>query len=186
MEDRDIIRLLQSDPQRGTEEMIRKYQRLCDSIAGRILPTFPSDADECVLDAFLKVWKNAKRLDPDRSLKGYLIAAVRTTCIDRLRSFPDYPFTDDEEDLMDFCDPADETVRREESDLIRRLIVELGKPDSLVMIRRYYLCQPISEIAAEMGLSEKSVKNRLYYAKGKLKKALTERGYGKEGGGRHV
>lgn len=182
MEDRDIIRLLQTDPQRGTEEMIRKYQRLCDAVAGRILPGFPSDCDECVLDAFFKVWKNARSLDPARSLKGYLISAVRTTCIDRLRSFPDHTCTDDEEDLMDFCDPADEIVRREESDLLRRLVVELGEPDSLLVIRRYWLCQSISEIADQMGLGEKSVKNRLYYAKGKLKKALAEKGYGKEGG----
>ena len=67
------------------EEFYDASSSLAYTIARRIVRE-PCDAEEVVLDAYLKIWHSAGRFDPARgSVKTWLLTIVRRGAIDRLR-----------------------------------------------------------------------------------------------------
>lgn len=82
MDDRDLLRLLQKDGDRGLEAALDLYGGLVKTIVSRVLYNFPQDAEECVSDVFLKLWKNRRRLR-GAPLRAWLIVAARNAAMGR-------------------------------------------------------------------------------------------------------
>ena len=55
MEDKELLRLLQKDSERGLEAALDLYGGLVKTIVSRVLYDFPQDAEECVADVFLRL-----------------------------------------------------------------------------------------------------------------------------------
>ncbi len=83
MLDEEIIALYWARDERALAETERAYGSLCRGLARRILKN-PEDAEECVNDAWLRLWR---RIPPERpdSLGSYLTRTLRNLCVDRLR-----------------------------------------------------------------------------------------------------
>ena len=83
MLDEEIVALYWARDERALAETERTYGSLCRGLARRILKN-AEDAEECVSDAWLRLWD---RIPPERpdSLGGYLTRILRNLCLDRLR-----------------------------------------------------------------------------------------------------
>ena len=65
---------------------------------------------------------------------------------------------------------------REQAQLLREALNELGELDREILVRHYYFYQRVSEIARLLGLNENTVKSRLLRGRKALQKKLEERG----------
>ena len=83
MDDVEIIELFFGRNETAISEAERKYGKLCMSVANKILDSV-EDSEECVNDAFLKLWDSIPPTKPS-SLKGYVCKITRNLALMRVR-----------------------------------------------------------------------------------------------------
>lgn len=83
LNDKEIIALFDSRDERAITKLDIKYGRYCRTVAMRVLNN-ESDSEECVNDAYLKVWNSIPPAIPE-NFEKYLAEIVRNTATDRLR-----------------------------------------------------------------------------------------------------
>ena len=180
MEDSKIILLLQEKPALGIHGMVRRYTGLIKTVVGRILPGHHQDIEECVADTFVGVWKNVGNLDSIKTnLKGYLLCTARNAALNRYKVIKRKQTISLDDDILQVASEENIEVAVLLEEDIQQLIgvlVALTEPDREIMLRRYFLFEPVKEIAREMGLDPEQVKKRLYRTKKWIKTKLEERG----------
>lgn len=179
MEDEKILALLQTDPERGLLELIEKYGGLVKAVTGRILRSHQEDIEECVADTFIRIWKNAPDIATRQdTIKGYIICAARSIAIDRYRKLQKEKeqLSAEDELLADTHSMMAEVESMQGVADIRSMVEEMGQPDKEIFLRRYFLCQPIKEIAALLQMGEKAIESRLFRGRQKLKLQLKQKG----------
>ncbi|GMQ57013.1 sigma-70 family RNA polymerase sigma factor [Vallitalea sediminicola] len=178
MEDNTIILLLKTDTSQGLYEATKKYGGIVKGISIKILHDRTEDIEECVADTFVNLWKNVDSIDIDKgSLKGYIASIARNTAINRYnklkREQTDYIQNRDfisEEDL------EDQIARECDIAILQELINDMGEPDKEIFIRRFFLFEKVKDIANKLQITIKTVDNKLFRGKQKLRKQLIERG----------
>ena len=68
--------------------------------------------------------------------------------------------------------PEEAVLRREAQLKVSRAVEQLSNRDRILIYRKYYYMQPTSQIASELGLSERAVEGRLYRIRRRLQKDL--------------
>lgn len=177
--DRRLTRLLKDDPEKGLELALRRFGQPVKTVCAAILgPESPQEVEEAVADSFLTLWRELDRYDPERPLSSWLYGIARRTAMNRRRALGRGPVFEDlsDEPAEEEFDLTDRAAARENARLLRQAVEEMEQPDREIFIRRYYLYQRVKEIAARLGLPEKTVENRLYRGKKKLRDTLLERG----------
>lgn len=157
------------------ESVIDRYSRLLWSIASAVLSQSGTEQDieECVADAFIFLWNNSQRYDPNKgSLKTWLSIIVRSKALDRYRSLQKYQIVSLDEAFAENIGVTDsaEDINME----LNSAISCLPLFDRDILIRRYYYEQKPKEIALALNLSVKQVDNSLYRSKQKLRRKLAE------------
>lgn len=181
MKDEALVKLLLSDPDRGLYKLIRKYGGLVYSIiAGRLRSDSFNrlDIEDCAADTFFEFWRGFEK-SPCKAeeLRARLCVIAKRNSIDRLRlmySGPDTVSADSEEiaELSGEDSVEGDFERKEERSELIRAVKELGKPDSDIIIRKYYLGQSSKTIAEELGMSVSNVDTRTHRAIMKLRTAM--------------
>lgn len=183
MEDHQIIDLYWNRDEDAILHTQRKYDGLCQTIARNILGNF-QDAEECVNDAYLKVWNSIPPQRP-QSLLGYLSRIVRNISLDRYRHnhaekrsrVADVMLSELEECLSDdsvvaFSDDGGIT------EAINRFLKTLDQENRILFVRRYYYMDSNEVLAKTFMISENTVRQRLYRIREKLKAFLKKEGIG--------
>ncbi len=174
MSDKDILKLFSERDAGAVSELQKKYGNYCRTVAFNILGS-AEDAEECVNDAYLKVW-NSSSPDNVSDLKKYVAAVVRNIAINRFK----------EQRRMKRCPGGEaesatdaENVAAPEPDVIDRLTVSaliseylhsLPKEKRQIFVARYYYDASIQEIAGKLGIPEGTVNSSL----GRIRKGLRE------------
>lgn len=177
--DRQLILLLQNNPSQGLAEAMARYgapvKRICAAILG---PEQRREVEEAVADSFVALWQGLERYDPEQPLSPWLYGIARRTALNRRRALGRAaPFWELEEELPETGgDPADWAEEREEARLLRQAVEELPPPDREIFLLRYYLYQPVKEIARRLGMTPKAVEHKLRRGRERLRKKLIERG----------
>lgn len=124
-----------------------------------------SAAEDVTQEVFLKVYRAADRLLPDRSPYPWLSAITVNTCRDLARSRTrrmETPLED--EDLAALRDPApsahDTVVREEQARLLDQALASLDRPLREVVLLHDYCGCTHDEIAAFVGASPVAVRKR--------------------------
>lgn len=74
------------DGDQALRELYKRYSGLVYSLARAIVDN-DADAEEVVLDTFMKVWREAGRFDPARgSVRSWITTIARSRALDRIRS----------------------------------------------------------------------------------------------------
>lgn len=158
---------------------IALYGSIVKAVVIRVLGRDHPEIEECVSDAFVKVWKNTpKDAPPEHKMKAYIIAIARNTAIDVLRKQKAAPPQMPLEDAVlesDF-DLENEYARTENARIVRESVDSLPEPDRTVFLRRYFFAERVKDIARLTGLGDKQVENILHRGKKKLEQDLLERG----------
>ncbi|MBR0598007.1 RNA polymerase sigma factor [Sinanaerobacter chloroacetimidivorans] len=180
MDDQQLIDLLKSSPSKGLAEAIEKYGGAVKWITIKIIGNRPEEIEECISDIFCKLWKNIEQFDPNRGipLKSYLYGIARHTALDYRRKMQKsedlLPIEEIELDIE--VNYEEETAKTINKEIIRQTIDEMPSPDKEIFIYRYYFFKKISEIAFKLSLDNKTVENKLYRGRQRLKDHLIERG----------
>ena len=183
MEDQHIVALLWERSERAIDSLSRTYGSYCMSIAERIVCD-REDAEECVNDAYLRVWETVPPERP-QSLKAYLGTIVRNLAINRYRRVHTQKRSCDRvSELLDEltqCLPAqydwdsltDDMVIR---NCLNRFLRELSSRERRVFVRRYWYADSVTDIAKLLHTKENAVYVMLSRTRQKLKEALKREG----------
>lgn len=177
--DRRLALLLKDDPVKGLELALRRFGQPVKTICAAILgPESPQEVEEAVADSFFTLWRELDRYDPEKPLSSWLYGIARRTALSRRRALGRGPALGElpEELAEEEFDLVDRAAERENARLLRQAVEEMESPDREIFTRRYYLYQSVKEIAVQLELPEKTVENRLYRGKKKLRNTLLERG----------
>ena len=141
-------------------------------------------AEEIADDTILYLWQNCDRIDISRSIRSYLMQAVKTRCIDELRSNrrrAKYETTEitAEENLAflssiftDAGRPLGILLSNELEDVLNRSINKLPPECSAVFRQSRFEQKHYDRIAADLGISVNTVKYHIKHALAFLRKDL--------------
>ncbi len=180
VEDRELIKLIKRDPEKGLEEAMILYAPLVKAILIKIIGNEQErDLQECLSDVFVRLWRFVDGFDENKgTLKGYIASIARNEALRRLKQTSKYheAVTLGEMELGLEMDMVGEVSRTMNKDIIQQVVDELEDPDRQIFIKRFFWGDSIKGIGEELKLAPKFVENRLYLAKKKLKSRLLERG----------
>ena len=182
MDDGRIVELFWRREEAALTETRAKYGAYCFAIAKNILFN-PEDAEECVNDALLRAWLAIPPQRPQR-LKLFLARIVRNISFDRYkaaragkRGGGELPLVLDElRDCAGKESAESELERKELASAIEAFVHELPEREKVVLLRRYFYTEPISDIAARLGLSETNTETILSRTRKKLRNYLAKEG----------
>jgi len=175
--DQEIIELYFARDEEAIRATDKQYGGFCMSLAMNLLHN-KSDAEECISDAYLKLWHTIPPKRPP-SLKTYLAHITRNFAISRYRkrhakrrdSGLEIPLSELEE-----CLPAVE----QDTDLkyiINDFVASLPELDRKLFVGRYFYAYDLSMLSGAYGLAPNTIAQRLYRMREKLRVILTEGGY---------
>ena len=181
MTDEKIISLMREAPSNGQRALFDKYYNYVFSIVSRIISGFGSqnDSEECVIDVFASVMMKMHP-DDNLSLRSYIGAVARNAAISMRRSLASkngsYISSDDEAiaEIADDENIEESTDNSVLADILLDKIRELGTPDSVIIVQKYYYNKTSGEIAKMTGMSAAAVRVRCGRAMNRLKKILAE------------
>ena len=184
MNDTEIIRLYNARDEMAIEESIRQYKKYCYAIAFRILQN-SEDADECVIDTWMKAWNRIPPDHPD-NLATYLGAITRTLSINRYKGAHRQKrggktaalvFSELDTMLIDTASPDQICEQNELARIINHFLDSLPERERNIFLCRYYFFYPVKDIAKSHGIPAAHVYVTLSRTLEKLKKYLVKENY---------
>ena len=176
--DAKIIALYNSRDEQAIRATADKYGNFCMSLSYGILQSRP-DAEECVNDAYLRVWNSIPPAKP-QSLQAFLAVITRRLSLDRYRQIRAAKRNRDLElsfeELSDMIKAPDDRAD-ELPELLSSFLHTLDKAERRLFLRRYWLSVAVEALAKEEGTTKNAVTVRLYKTRNKLRAYLKERGY---------
>lgn len=178
-EDNEIIRLLFARDEHAILAANEKYGALCMYTAMQILQR-REDAEECVNDAYLRLW-NAVPPERPAHLTGFLLTLVRCAALDRCdlthRKKRGGGETAAVLDELESVLPAKEDVQQQAEqhavgEAILRFVSALPEKQRRMMLKRYWYLQNSREIAEDMQVPESTVRVTLLRLREKLRAFL--------------
>jgi len=141
----------------------------------------PHDAEDVTQTTMVQAWNNISKLQSPYAFKGWLTKILRNNCMDLIRKKKPVLQTDEDmsfeetlyEDNIEFL-PADIMDKKETQRLVRQIVDNLPDSQRETIILHYFDLMPLIEIAATMGVSEGTVKSRLYYGRMAIKEGVEE------------
>lgn len=177
--DEKILKVMAKDPSAGMEMLIDTYSGLVSYIVrSKASGTCTEeDVEECVADVYVEFYRQYERIDLNKgSIKAYLATIARRRAIDRFKVAlheQTHRTELDESDYNAIPDaapgPEKTAMTKEKSSLLRAAIAKLGEPDTEIIFRRYFLEQPVQEIADAIGLKRPAVSKRIERALERLR-----------------
>jgi RNA polymerase sigma-70 factor (ECF subfamily) len=176
--DNEIVKLFYARDERALSETARKYGALFRSVANNLLQSVP-DAEECENDAYLRLWNAIPPAEP-KDLGAYGVKIARNLALDAVKKRTAQKrggCAAIEELCADFDDFPDTSADgRELGELLDEFLRAQDKRDRVMFVLRYFYGEPLKETAERCGISESSVKTRLFRTRKKLRSFLQKKG----------
>ena len=179
MTDREIIELFFNRDERGIAEVQKVYGSRLVHYAERYLSK--EDAEECVDDAYLLLWKHIPPAEPDH-FYAYAVKALRNLVLNRLESMNARKRKTDLIELSDELaeclpdqSPSTETLAIEHvSGVVNRFLCLQDSERRHIFLRRYWFGDPVSEIVRATGFTSSKIRKTLMRMKKELRQFLEE------------
>ena len=183
MDDPAIIALYFARDEDALAETALKYGAYCSRIAENLL-TLPEDAEECVNDTWLAAWNAIPPTRPG-SLRAFLGRITRNLSVARFRqsraqkrySGMEALFSELEECLPARQDTESEFERAELSRALDAWLRKLEPDDRVLFLRRYWYGDALALLAAQRGISENRLAQRMRRLRLRLRASLEEGGF---------
>jgi RNA polymerase sigma-70 factor (ECF subfamily) len=173
-DDRELMRLALDDPSGPPfRTLYERHKQIVFRYHLRIVGD-PELAEDLLQDTFLRVYEHLGRFDPERPFRPWLFQIARNAALNALRargkkekpasgSLPERPSSDR---------LVAQVARGEATELARDALASLGDEDRALLVDRVGLGMKLEEIAASLGCTERTVRNRLDAAVERLTRAL--------------
>ncbi len=172
MESVELVNSLLIRSENALEQLKLHYGPLIQYVIAPIL-TDERDRDETFNDILLRVWDRIDQFDSSQgNFPNWLSAIARNAAVDRFRK--KYP---EDRELSETipapnADPEQQMIRKEHQHALHTALYSLPSAEKALFYRKYYYRQPLAQIAAEYGTTERAIEGRLYRIKKKLRKLL--------------
>ncbi|MEL7567505.1 MAG: antiterminator Q family protein [Dehalobacterium sp.] len=180
--DENLLILLKGNPEKGLEKLMNIYMGLVYTIVYGKLSSICSkeDIEECVSTVFYEVYQNKHNIDLEKgSIKAFLSVIAKRKAIDIYRKHEKIVNRVVSMDDLSYGIINAQSTKRETSDddgEIKAVLIDsikaLGKPDSEIFIRKYYLGQSTKIIAKILDIKENTIDKKVSRGLAKLKEAL--------------
>lgn len=162
LSDAQLISLLAKGSAEAFTEICTRYTRRIYAYCYRYVRS-GLDTEELVQDVLLGLWNYRYRLTPASPLESLLLTIARRRCIDRVRTMVNSPVYEDYVNYRDSvaADVVNPLEYEEYMLRVKKALQSLPVPQRKVieLSKIHHLSNP--EIASRLGLSEKTVRNRL-------------------------
>lgn len=171
MQESELIKLCQKGDRKAQKCLYDRYVKKLLGICKRYLSEI-QDAEDALMNAFLKIFGNIKNLQKDCCLESWLKRITINECLSILRKKRIF-FVDAQEqnDLMSYWENGEDLLQTED------LLICLHKlPDGYRTVFNLYAIEGYSheEIAQMLGISEGTSKSQLSRARNLLQKYLAQ------------
>ena len=182
--DLELVKAFRRRDQEVIARVDARYGELLLSICMNVLGS-REDSEECLNDAYMRAWNSIPPNEP-RNLKAYLAALCRAAAIDRYRhdrrqkrggAQPALSLDELGDIVTAHAGTVDEAETAELAAALNRFLAEQSRREQIIFVKRYYFSEPVSQIAAETGVSQSTVYELLAGLKQKLRAALTKEGF---------
>lgn len=174
MNDKELLALLRSDPQRGLAKTVDIYSAYVMKIAYTRLTGICTrqDIEEAVSDIFMAFYTSGQKCGFEiRSVTAFISLIAERHCLNVFKKMQrlaeEIPFDEVENTVSE---QGGVYSGSELSDAVHKL----GEPDTSIFIRKYFFGQKSEEIARELGMKTNTVNQRISRGLKKLRKILEE------------
>ncbi|MCY4404491.1 MAG: sigma-70 family RNA polymerase sigma factor [Candidatus Poribacteria bacterium] len=176
--DVELIKRTLSGDQDAFTVLVRRYDKRVHALAWRKTGDFHI-AEDITQDTFLRAYRNLGTLKNPNLFAGWLYVIANRLCDTwfkrsrpQLQSLEALPTAELEETLYsDFTMKQREKRASEQRiDLVKRLLQRLPESERIVITLHYLAESTIKEISEFLGVSQNTVKSRLYRARQRLQK----------------
>ena len=182
MNDRELIRQLHQDPERGIRQVTEQYAGLIWTVVQARLAAVGTreDIEECVSDAIAQFYLSLDRFAlQSGTVKAYLCAIARHRAIDRYEAIVREKASRAAEEAEHGVDAEGPSLEEclldaENRQDLMTAIDALGHPDREIIVRKFLLGEPSRAVAGRLGLSVSAVDTRTHRALKKLRELLKE------------
>ena len=157
MDDKQLMAQIAAGDQAALQTLLRRHGPLLQYILKPIL-TDPREREECLADISLRLWQRAGDYAPERgAFVPWLTVLARNMALNRARRLR-------REEPLDEAMPhgdgsAEEALlQKDRREQLQTAIRSLGREEQQLFFRKYYYCQSTAQIAAELGISSRTVK----------------------------
>ena len=174
--EQSLIRSAARGDHQAFRTLVEFYQAFAYSLAHRY--TYDEeDAEDVTQEAFIKVWKNLHKYDPQFRFKAWVAKIVTNLCLDYLKSGRrkhESGKTKAAETLMvaGHRQPDHELEAIELKTIIARLTEQLTDQQRKVFVLRDLEMLSTEEVCQILNMSSGNMKSNLYYARLKIKQEL--------------
>lgn len=174
MKDHELVQIIASGEENGAKEFINSYGPMIRYIIAPILLD-KREQEECFNDIVMRVVEKIGSYSEEKgSFRSWVSVLTRNTAINfakKLRREPDTQSLDS--DIASSKDnPEEEFIKNETLRKLELIVQNLSERDKVLFYRKFYYCQSVSQIAAEMGMTQRSAEGRIYRLKKKLREEL--------------
>lgn len=179
MTDNAIIALFFNRDGDALREIENKYGKVLKHYAEKCLSD-KRDSEEVYMDALNDAWTTIPPQKPD-SLGAYMMTLLKNRTFNRIKYLSREKRAKNREDIYsDFNDlpfepSAEDTMINNSANTINDFLKTETQTNRVIFIKRYYFGMSVSDIAADLDLSENAVSTRLLRIKERLYKYLCER-----------
>jgi RNA polymerase sigma-70 factor (ECF subfamily) len=137
-----------------------------------------STAEESANEVFLDVWRNAQRFQGKSKVVTWLLGIARYKAISSIRRRSELQLDDTAAAVLE--DPSDGPAvtmdKQARKTVLHDCVAKLAPPHQQVIDLIYYQEKKIEEAAEFLNIPVNTVKTRMFYARNRLGKLLTESG----------
>jgi len=163
--------------------LFEEWRPMIHAVATRMVG--PDEADDVVMETFLKAWRALPKFNARASLKTWLYRICNNCCLDFLRKRKrrrERVMPEDEaderqiSDLQDDSQPAadENLLASEQRQLLQQALAQMDETHRNVLLLHYAEDMSTKDIAAATGVSLGTVLSRLFNGRKKLRKKLQE------------
>ena len=161
---------------RKFQTWVAQYQDQAWTLA-RYLLKDPAEAEDACQEAFVKLWRNQDKIDPER-VRPWLMKVTRNLCLDRLRRrHPTEEWDEWQQPANDsgtIPGPMQGLQTRELGEWLKHSINGLTEPYRSLVVLRDVQQHSYEEVANALELSLTQVKVYLHRARKQLREQLAE------------
>lgn len=175
--DRQIVEKILKGEKQLYATLVERYKNLVFRIAINSLKN-TDQAEDASQEAFLRAFQNLDRLQNPASFGSWIYSIIKNVCrnMKRKKRYPTVSFEEVENRLIKEELEEDSLFTEEMIQALRRILKDIPLKHRRIIELRYTKGFSCKKIADFLGITERSVINRLYYARKMILKMFKKEG----------